>query len=309
MKKIILSFIIFSFLAVGCNVMAEEPLPDPGILPDNSFYFLKSWKESIQIFFTFGAENKAKQFLRLSEIRLAEYLKMIEKGKTEIAQKTLEKYKRQLDRALEKSDEKTATSEKILKHQEILENVLEKASEAAKPGIEKAIEASQEAKIKMKQKIEESLKQASPEVQNCVKSMISKISEGEFKGESDIQTILLGCLSPGKKIPSGEWLNMGFLKNIEEFYGKSLSPQDSESLKKVIEQYKDKIPQGAEIPSDKKTLDLEDIKKIQEKMQEEYENIPLEERERIKQMQEQQENITPPEIPGGSPDPNGGMGM
>jgi hypothetical protein len=154
MKKIIFLLIISAFLITGCRVLAAETLPDPGTTPDSSFYFLKSWKESIQTFFTFGAENKAKQFLHLAEVRLAEYQKMIEKGKTEIAKKTLEKYEQQLNRALEKAEEakekgqdvkklKEAISEKILKHQEILENVLEKAPEQAKPGIEKAIEASQ----------------------------------------------------------------------------------------------------------------------------------------------------------------------
>ncbi len=154
MKKIILPLIIFSFLLATAVSAQTADLPSPGTLPDSTFYFLKSWKESIQTFFTFGAENKAKQFLHLSEIRLAEYQKMIEKGKTEIAQKTLEKYEQQLNHALEKAKEakekgkdveklKETISEKILKHQEILENVLEKAPEQAKSGIEKAIETSQ----------------------------------------------------------------------------------------------------------------------------------------------------------------------
>ena len=81
----------------------EVELPSPGLTPDSPFYFLKSWEEKIQLFFTFGAENKAKQYLHLSEVRLAEYKKMIEKGKTEIAEKTLDKYQKQLDRALGKS--------------------------------------------------------------------------------------------------------------------------------------------------------------------------------------------------------------
>ncbi|MFH0803726.1 MAG: DUF5667 domain-containing protein, partial [Candidatus Tagabacteria bacterium] len=85
MKKMFFSLIILSFLVFGFNVLAEENLPDPGTLPDSNFYFLKSWKESVQTFFTFGAENKAKQFLHLAEVRLAEYQKMIEKEKTEIA--------------------------------------------------------------------------------------------------------------------------------------------------------------------------------------------------------------------------------
>ncbi len=163
MRKIIFSLIILSFLIAGCKAMAEEPdllavsgveLPDPGILPDSNFYFLKTWKESIQIFFTFGAENKVKQFLHLAEVRLAEYQKMIEKGKTEIAQKTLDKYEKQLNHALAKAEEakekgkdveklKEAISEKIIKHQEVLIEVLNKVPEEAKKGIENAIEMSQ----------------------------------------------------------------------------------------------------------------------------------------------------------------------
>jgi len=200
----------------------------------------------------------------------------------------------------EKSDEKTAVSEKVLKHQEILENVLEKVPEAARPGIEKAIEASKEAEIK--------IKQASPEVQSCVKLMISKVSAGELKGGGDIQTMLLNCLAPGTKIPSGGGINMESLKYIEEFYGKSLSPKDLESLKKAQEQLKGIIPQGTEIPSSQKSLNLEDIKKIQEKMQEELKKLTPEELEWMKKSQEQQEDTTPPEIPEGNSSPNG-MGM
>lgn len=105
MKNIIFSLIIVSFLIVGCQVKAQENLPDPGLTPDSTFYFLKTWKESIQTFFTFGAENKAKQYLHLADVRLAEYQKMVEKGKTEIAEKILAKYEKQLNHALSKVEE------------------------------------------------------------------------------------------------------------------------------------------------------------------------------------------------------------
>ncbi len=145
MKKIIFLFIILSFVIAGCKALAEESLPNPGTLPDSTFYFLKTWKETIQTFFTFGEENKAKQFLHLSEVRLAEYQKMIEKGKTEIAEKTLEKYERQLNQALGKTEEAKdkgkdverlteLISEKVLKHQEVLLEVYEKVPEQAKGG-------------------------------------------------------------------------------------------------------------------------------------------------------------------------------
>lgn len=148
----IVSLLLLTFL--GTAVLAQEAdLPDPGTTPDSAFYFLKTWKEGIQTFFTPGAENKAKQFLHLSEVRLAEYNKMIEKGKTEIAQRTLDKYEKQLGRALEKAEKAkekgkdveelvTLVKEKTAKQQEALSRVLEKAPEQAKKGIEKAVEAS-----------------------------------------------------------------------------------------------------------------------------------------------------------------------
>ena len=71
-------------------------LPSSGLTPDSPLYFLKTWQEKIKLIFTFGEENKTKEYLRLSGVRLAEYQKMIEKGKTEIAQKPLDKYESQL---------------------------------------------------------------------------------------------------------------------------------------------------------------------------------------------------------------------
>ena len=160
MKKIFLSaFLVFLLVtpvfaeANSLPAVSEVELPSPGLTPDNPFYFLKEWKESIQTFFTFGAENQAKQFLHLADVRLAEYQKMIEAGKTDIAEKTLAKYGDQLNRALEKAKEvkaegveklKEAISEKILSHEETLQKTLEKVPEWAKEGIKNAIEVSRQ---------------------------------------------------------------------------------------------------------------------------------------------------------------------
>jgi len=154
MKKILFSLIVLSFLIGGLSVLAQENnLPSSGMTPDNPLYFLKAWKETIQTFFTFGAENKAKQYLHLSDVRLAEYQKMIEKGKTEIAQKTLEKYEKQLNHAIAKIEElkqkgedvkdvSQKLEETISKHIAVLEENLQKVPEAAKNGIETALESS-----------------------------------------------------------------------------------------------------------------------------------------------------------------------
>lgn len=148
---------------------ATSTLPDPGTLPDSPLYFLKSWKEGVQLFFTFGAEKKAEQYLHLAEVRLAEYEKMIEKalrstqgesaGQTQakyekIAERTLEKYENQLERALTKAQELRERGEDVandlivqakgvaIKNLAVLERNLEKVPDSAKEGIERALEAS-----------------------------------------------------------------------------------------------------------------------------------------------------------------------
>ena len=157
MKKIFYFTILSAFLMAGLSALAQSGnLPSPGATPDSPFYFLKTWKEQIQTFFTFGADNKAKQYLHLSEVRLAEYQKMIERGKTDIAQRTLEKYNEQLGRALQKIQEaknEGKNVEDILdkvegsleKHIEVLRENLQKVPEPGRQGIENALEQASKA--------------------------------------------------------------------------------------------------------------------------------------------------------------------
>jgi len=148
---IVLSLLIFSSASsVNAAFWSGKDL----IAPDSSFGFLQTWKESIQTFFIFGVENKAKQYLHLADVRLDEYKKMIEQGKTDIAEKVLEKYQKQLNHALDKAEELKnegkdikGLSQKIeeatSKHLEVLQENLQKVPEQAKKGIENAIENSQ----------------------------------------------------------------------------------------------------------------------------------------------------------------------
>ena len=153
-KKFVLTLSILFALAFAFSANAAIFPNRDLIAPDSPFYFLQTWKESIQTFFTFGLENKAKQYLHLAEVRLDEYQKMMEKGKTDIAEKILEKYQKQLNHALDKVKEiqdkgkdVTDLNEKIeqavSKHLEALRENLQKAPEQAKKGLENAIENSQ----------------------------------------------------------------------------------------------------------------------------------------------------------------------
>ena len=166
MKKVLLSLVILFLLTGSLSVLAQtDNLSSPGLTPDSPLYFLKAWKETIQTFFTFGAENKAKQYLYLAEVRLAEYQRMIEKGKTEIAQKILEKYEKQLDHAIQKIEElrgkgkdtediSQKIEDAIVKHTAVLERNLSKVPEAARKGIEKALEVFSKAVEKIRSRPE-----------------------------------------------------------------------------------------------------------------------------------------------------------
>lgn len=158
MRKIISFLIVASFLIGDASVLAQtttQATIKVGIEPDSVFYFLENWKEQIQLFFTFDLEKKATQYQKLAEERLAEYQRMLDKGKNEIAAKVLVKYEKQLGRALETAKKlKTkgidASEEKInnvfsniSKHIEVLQGNLEKVPEASKKGLQNAIEAAQ----------------------------------------------------------------------------------------------------------------------------------------------------------------------
>ncbi len=168
MKKYLFSATILSILILPVLVLAQtsptpivvaspsvspSPTINPGTLPDSSLYFLKTWKEKIQLFFTFNAEKKAQQYLRLAELRFSEYQKMLEKGKNQVAEKTLNKYQNQLDRALQKAEELKDKGKDIknlsekLQHStqnrlQFLQENLNKVPDQARQGIQRAIDNS-----------------------------------------------------------------------------------------------------------------------------------------------------------------------
>lgn len=152
-KKIVILTLLAAFMFGGAVQAQSDELPDPGILPGNPFYFLKSISEGIGTFLTFGDIKKAERFAFLAEKRLAEADALAEKGDSNRAEKAAEKYQERLAAALDKAEEAkekgldvdailAKVSEATLKHQEVLARVFEKVPEQARKGIERAMEAS-----------------------------------------------------------------------------------------------------------------------------------------------------------------------
>jgi len=112
---LIVSVFLFS---LGTGVLAQETeLPSPGLTPDNLFYFLETIAEAIGTFFTFGDLKKAERHAALAAERLAEARAVVEKGKSELAEKTLERYRMQLEKSMamvEKAQSKGQSTEKVM---------------------------------------------------------------------------------------------------------------------------------------------------------------------------------------------------
>jgi hypothetical protein len=151
-KKLLLVPLLSIFLFAGVVQAQTSDLPEPGLLPDSLFYFVKSWSEGIGTFFTFGDVAKAERFLNLSEKRLAEVDALVAKGKPEVTEGAIGRYQEHLGRALIKAEEaKTKgldtdevlakVAEATLKHQAVLADVYEKVPAQAKSAIERAMQA------------------------------------------------------------------------------------------------------------------------------------------------------------------------
>ena len=150
-KFLLVPFLVMFLFAGVAQAQTTNDLPEPGLLPNSSFYFLKSLSEDIGTFFTFGDVARAERFLNLSEKRLAEANALVAKGKTEIAEKAIGRYQEHLNSALTKAEEAKAkgldaeevlakVAEATLKHQAVLADVYERVPEQAKSAIQRAMQ-------------------------------------------------------------------------------------------------------------------------------------------------------------------------
>src|SRR3989304_3121376 len=126
-----------------------------GLSPESKLYFLKKWKEGIELFLTFNKEKKIEKRLKLSEIRLAEYGQLLDKGNIDKASQILNDYQKQTDKiqsdieSLKKAKKdveaiSAKVSERIVKHQDTLSRVYQKAPEPAKQALQKGLRKADE---------------------------------------------------------------------------------------------------------------------------------------------------------------------
>ncbi len=152
-KKLLLVPLLAIFLFAGVAQAQTNDLPDPGMLPGNPFYFLKSWSEGIGTFFTFGNVAKAERFLNLSEKRLAEAKVLAERGDDKNAERASELYEEKFSKAKERAERSlneevlARVTEATSKHFAVLEDVIERVPEQAKDSVRRALENSKQGQI------------------------------------------------------------------------------------------------------------------------------------------------------------------
>lgn len=152
MQKLFLVLALTALVFVGSSQAQVSDLPDPGLLPNSPFYFLKRFTERIGTFLTFGEVARAQRMLDISEKRLAEAGALAARGLPEVAERTLQNYQEYLNQAVERAETAKARGfdvdnvlERVagatLRHQAVLAEVYEKVPEQAKPAIERAMQA------------------------------------------------------------------------------------------------------------------------------------------------------------------------
>ncbi len=192
LKKTLLTILVI-FLFTGTISAQEEELPEPGILPGNPIYFLKTWTENIGTFFTFGEEAKAERIFYLAEKRLAEANELSQRGEEELAERTIARYEENMSLVLEKTQRarnKGKNVDEILirvaeatyKHQDVLTDVYEKVPENAKEAIERAMqesmrgheEALEAIPLQEREKVQDNVQERLHEVEQKVQQMRDK---------------------------------------------------------------------------------------------------------------------------------------
>lgn len=93
MKKIaIVLFTLLIGVSTSSRVMAADDLYTPSLLPGTPFYFLKNWKESIELFFTLNPEKKVEVLSTQAGRRLAETYTLLTKNMPGTARENLPRY-------------------------------------------------------------------------------------------------------------------------------------------------------------------------------------------------------------------------
>lgn len=231
-------------------VQAEDlEIPEPSLLPDSPFYFLKNWARNVQSFFTFNPIAKAKLRLRFSSERLMEAKKLAEQTKDpekikkaiEGYQKEMVKNEREAVRIRERVEKKTELKEEAGKfldkftqqqilHQKILEKLEDQVPPEALEKITKARERHLEMFGEVMSKLEE--KDKIPEM---LEKNIQAIKGSNFKDFKNLE--ILKNLEEKVPEPAKEAIQKAQENTLKRLKGdlEKMSPEEQGKFKDYTE--------------------------------------------------------------------------
>src|SRR3990167_9258555 len=152
MKKTIT--VMMLLLLLSFSVLAQTEVK-PGLLPDNTFYFMDILSEKMSLAFTLDKEKRVEKQLRFSDEKLSELEALSMKEKVEeksysVGRKQYDGYMKSIETdfdAVEGAEKKEMLfrmiNESKSKHLGVLQSVRTKVPEEALSGIDTAIENSQ----------------------------------------------------------------------------------------------------------------------------------------------------------------------
>ena len=148
-QKTITAVLMAALILLPTGVLAEETTQDVQVLPGNPLYGFKRALERIQIWFTLGAEEKARLHLLLAERRLAELKELQDQNVTSFDDELITDYENQM-LAMEQQINLTnhnitqqlelAIAESTAKHQAVMQRVMEKAPEGVQQKLQKVMD-------------------------------------------------------------------------------------------------------------------------------------------------------------------------
>jgi len=140
----------------------EYELPYPGILPDHPLYFLKVLRDRTLGFLIQDPVKRTEFNLLMADKRLIMGIFLSEKGKPSLAESTISKGEKYLEKAFSdltyaraKGDQTTVNlvdkiKKSVAKHEEVLTELLERMPEEKKKGIEESLNLVKKIKEELK---------------------------------------------------------------------------------------------------------------------------------------------------------------
>ncbi len=229
------------------NIQPQDlNVSEPKLLPDSSFYFLKSWARKIQEIFTFNPLSKAKLRLKFANERLMELKKLIEANKDpEIIQKTTENYQQEIEKIkgeAEKIKEKAKENfqvesflDKFIDQQILHQKLLDRLETQVTPQAFEKIKETRERHLENFKDVMLKLEDRGEKITEKLNKILGEQKGSEFKNFKNLEVLK----NLEEKVPEEAKVAIrkaqeNALKRLKEDLGK-MSPSDQEKFKEYIE--------------------------------------------------------------------------